>query len=163
MIDDTQNFAPNGSATLPPQTPPFPQETAEIQPATDSATAELLPTPVVASSDPSATASFLALASPAAGSPTRATVDHAFAEAGEADALAQKFPRQTRVRLALARCYAVCARRATEGKQALAQKALARLEELFKGGYRDNVTLETDPDFDALRDDPALRALTARR
>jgi serine/threonine-protein kinase len=64
----------------------------------------------------------------------------------------------------IAQCYAQCAA-AVPGEPALArqyrEKAHEALTQALAQGYKDLVILETEPDLDALRDQPTFRALLA--
>ena len=69
------------------------------------------------------------------------------------------------LRVALARCYAQCARAAPSGKSEQARtflvKAVETLRTAVKEGYRDRVTLEVEPDLDPLRGLEEFRTLVA--
>jgi serine/threonine-protein kinase len=83
--------------------------------------------------------------------------------AGRAEALCQDAPRSAGARLDAACCYAVCAGQTADTvKQAeYRRKALEALRAATGPRYKDAVALETDPDLDALRDDPEFKALLA--
>ena len=69
------------------------------------------------------------------------------------------------LRVALARCYAQCARATPPEKSEQAQtflvKAVETLRTAVQEGYRDRVTLEVEPDLDPLRGLEAFRTLVA--
>ena len=69
------------------------------------------------------------------------------------------------LRVALARCYAQCARATPPEKSGRARtflvKAVETLRAAVKEGYRDRVTLEAEPDLDPLRGLEEFRTLVA--
>jgi serine/threonine-protein kinase len=85
---------------------------------------------------------------------------HAEAAAG-AEKLRKQAPRSTDLLLQAARCYAVCAALDTPRKQEYTAKALEALRTATHEEYRDAVALETDPDLEGLRREPAYQAIVA--
>jgi serine/threonine-protein kinase len=82
----------------------------------------------------------------------------------KAEELRPRAARSTELLLQLARCYAVCAGQtdvAPDQKKSRDQ-ALAALKQASERGYRDGVTLRTDPDLEALRQEKEFRAIVDR-
>jgi serine/threonine-protein kinase len=76
-----------------------------------------------------------------------------------AEQLRQQVPRGTELLLQVARCYAVCAVGDTPQKAKYVDKALEALRAATKEGYQDTVALQTDPELEAIRQDPAYQAI----
>jgi serine/threonine-protein kinase len=80
--------------------------------------------------------------------------------AKKADNLARLAPKSAPLQLQVARCYAACAVVAPEALRAgYTEKALGALKAATRAGYKDLVSLRTDPDLALLRDAPAYRTL----
>jgi serine/threonine-protein kinase len=76
-----------------------------------------------------------------------------------AEQLRQRMPRATELLLQVARCYAVCATSDMPQKGKYVAKALEMLRAATKDGYQDAVALQTDPELEAIRQDPAYLAM----
>ena len=89
---------------------------------------------------------------------------HAEAAKG-ADDLGQRIPNDPRMRFFTACIYALCAG-AAGGDAAVADRyralALEALGRAVDRGYRDAVTLQSDPDLEPLRGSPGFQAVLAR-
>jgi tetratricopeptide (TPR) repeat protein len=85
---------------------------------------------------------------------------HAEAAAG-AEKLQKQAPHSPELLLQVARCYAVCASLDTPRKQDHMAKALAACKAATPDNYRDATVLETDPELEGLRREPAFQAIVA--
>ena len=85
---------------------------------------------------------------------------HAEAAAG-AEQLQKRARRSPELLLQVARCYAVCASLDTPRKQQYLAKALQACRAATQEDYRDASVLETDPELEGLRREPAYRAIVA--
>src|SRR5262249_42523839 len=90
----------------------------------------------------------------------------AFAHAGKlkeaTDNAARIGPRMTQsteLQLQLARCWAVCAAQETDKGSKSLDQAMAMLRAATKDGYQNAVLLQTDPDLEILRGQPAFKTI----
>jgi tetratricopeptide (TPR) repeat protein len=79
----------------------------------------------------------------------------------EADKLRQRAARSPELLLQLARCYADCAALDTPQKRPCTAKALEAVQAATQKEYRDAIALETDPELELLRPEPAYKTLLA--
>src|SRR5262249_2849592 len=82
---------------------------------------------------------------------------------GLAQRLTQSLAHEAAVLFDVACCYAICQGLATEGtlREHYTAQALESLRQAVSHGYKDVVSLETEPDLDSLREQPNFQAFLA--
>jgi tetratricopeptide (TPR) repeat protein len=81
-----------------------------------------------------------------------------------AEQLRQRAPHHTEMQFQIARAYSICAETAHDPAQRkdYTRLAVKALQDATAGEYRDVFVLDTDPDLEAIRQDPAYRQLVTR-